>query len=398
VRDLASLLVSGVWLLMAGCGGGGGGGGAAVPDTNVQSVVVSPGPANNVNLLFTAVTICAPGSTSNCQTIDHVLVDTGSSGLRILASQLAPSLALPQQADFGGNPIVACGQFVDGYTWGPVKIADVRMASELATSVPIQVIADSAFPAVPADCSSTGPAEHTTQALGANGILGLSVFQQDCGSVCATNLVVGAYYTCPFTGCQPAQVAVADQLQNPVGLFATDNNGVIIAMPAIPASGAPGARGLLIFGIGTRSNNGLGSAQIIPVDPSTGTFSTRLNSSVTYANSFIDSGSNGFYFSFPGLPACTISDPAFHCPATTQIFSAVNQGINGPPSVVSFAVANADFLFTSHPGFFAFNNLAGEGAHASIFDWGLPFFYGRFVFTAIEGQNTPAGIGPYVAY
>jgi hypothetical protein len=28
----------------------------------------------------------------------------------------------------------------------------------------------------------------------------------------------------------------------------------------------------------------------------------------------------------------------------------------------------------------------------------LPFFYGRNVFTAIEGQNTPAGLGPYVAY
>jgi hypothetical protein len=32
------------------------------------------------------------------------------------------------------------------------------------------------------------------------------------------------------------------------------------------------------------------------------------------------------------------------------------------------------------------------------FDFGLPFFYGRNVFTAIEGKNTAGGLGPYFAY
>jgi hypothetical protein len=396
LRNLASLAVAGVLMLVAGCGGGGGGGTTPVLDANMQTVVVGPGPTNNVNLLFTTVTICAPGSASNCQTIDHVLVDTGSSGLRVVSSQLSPSLALQQQTDPGGNPIAVCGQFVDGYTWGPVKIADVRMAGELAGSVPIQVMGDPAFSAVPADCSSTGPAEDTAQALGANGLLGLSVFQEDCGIVCENNLIVGAYYACPFSGCQPAREARSQQLQNPVGMFPTDNNGVIIAMPAIPQNGAFGASGLLIFGIGTRSNNGLGNAQVIPVDPISGTFSTTLNASVTYSESFIDSGSNGFYFSLTGLPACG-SDPVFHCPTTTQTFSASNQGISGPASNVTFQVANADALFSSHPGFFAFNDLAGIGSNGT-FDWGLPFFYGRNIYTAMEGRSTPAGAGPFVAY
>ena len=35
---------------------------------------------------------------------------------------------------------------------------------------------------------------------------------------------------------------------------------------------------------------------------------------------------------------------------------------------------------------------------SGIFDFGLSFFYGRRVFAAIEGQTTPAGAGPYVAY
>jgi hypothetical protein len=32
------------------------------------------------------------------------------------------------------------------------------------------------------------------------------------------------------------------------------------------------------------------------------------------------------------------------------------------------------------------------------FDWGVPFFFGRNVFVAIEGSSTPGGTGPYVAY
>src|SRR5207342_1303998 len=68
----------------------------AAPAQNVQPITVNSGPANNyVNGLFTSVTVCVPGSASNCQTIDGVLVDTGSSGLRILSSAL--TLNLPQQ-------------------------------------------------------------------------------------------------------------------------------------------------------------------------------------------------------------------------------------------------------------------------------------------------------------
>jgi hypothetical protein len=63
-------------------------------------------------------------------------------------------------------------------------------------------------------------------------------------------------------------------------------------------------------------------------------------------------------------------------------------------------VANADQLTASN---FAFNNLAGpmsgypDPTQAS-FDWGLPFFFGRIVFSAVETRNTPSGTGPYFAF
>ena len=57
--------------------------------------------------------------------LSDVLVDTGSMGLRVLSAAAggAFSLALPQQPGAGGGAIVECNAFVDGYTWGPVKLA-----------------------------------------------------------------------------------------------------------------------------------------------------------------------------------------------------------------------------------------------------------------------------------
>ena len=70
-------------------GGSGGTGGASPTDPNVGAIVVNPGPQNSqyTNGLFISVTLCEPG-TSDCQTIDHLLVDTGSVGVRVLESEL----------------------------------------------------------------------------------------------------------------------------------------------------------------------------------------------------------------------------------------------------------------------------------------------------------------------
>lgn len=58
------------------------------------------------------------------------------------------------------------------------------------------------------------------------------------------------------------------------------------------------------------------------------------------------------------------------------------------------SVANADSLFATNDS--ELGRLAGP--FPGSFDWGLPFFYGRNVFTAIEGKSTPQGSGPYWAF
>jgi len=400
------LAIAGVVLALslAGCGGGGGGGSSSssppsppAPPQNVQAISVDAGPANFANLAFTSVTVCAPGSTTNCQTIDHIQVDTGSSGLRLISSVLSPALSLKQQTDANGNPMVECAQFADGFSWGPVKMADIRIAGEAANSVPVQVIGDPAFTTVPPACSSAGPPENTVQDFGANGLLGVGLFLQDCGNACAQTAFPGGYYICPPAGCAPVTVPVAQQLQNPVAMFSSDNNGVVISLPAVPAAGQATAAGSLIFGIGTQANNALGGATVLTTDPNTGYVTTLFNG-VTYTTSYIDAGSSLYFIGTNLYPICGGVASGFYCPPTTQNLAATIQGTNGNKIATNFSIANAMQLFTANPSFFAFNNLAAPAGDPTTFAWGLTLFYGKNVFTAIEGRATPSGNGPYVAF
>ena len=410
MRGLLIALIMAIPVALAGCGGGSSSAGATAVTAaaNVQPVIVGEGPSNAVNILFTSVTVCVPGSSADCATIDHVQVDTGSSGLRVIASQLPTGLALQQQTDAGGNYAIAeCAQFADGFAWGPVKIADVKIGGEEAAALPIQVIGDADFATIPDNCSSYGSAENTVATFGANGVLGVGEFLQDCGSVCATYATNGFYYPCPVSGgCLSTSVsdvqALAQQVTNPVARFANDNNGVIISLPAIPSAGAAAVNGSLIFGIDTQTNNALGSARVFKTTPGQGTFITTYNNQAFHYSLF-DSGSSAYYFSASAIPVCDQTDPyapGFYCPATTQSLAATIRGTDGMSAALDFNVANAHDLAGNHPGYWAFNNVgAPSGAGGSdIFIWGLPAFFNRDVYTAIEGQTTSAGNGPFFAF
>jgi hypothetical protein len=369
--------------------------------SNVVSVVVDSGPtatSGAVNTLYATVTICVPGSTTQCQTIDHIQVDTGSYGLRVLAPVL--TLTLPVTTASDGNSLVECTQFVDGYSWGPVALADVKISGESASSVPIQVIGDPNFSAVPANCSSTGTAEDTVATFGANGILGIGVFEQDCGTGCVSSADLGIYYSCTQAGaCVSTAVAINSQVPNPVYLFPTDNNGTIIDMSAVPDPGAATVTGSLIFGIDTQANNKSGSQTVLTVDPNNGNFTTVFNGQ-SLTDSFIDSGTNGLYFNDSSITACASSNySGFYCPSNTLSFSATLTGQNAVSATSTFNVENAQTIATDNPTFTAFTALAGTYPSDTLaFDWGLPFYYGRRVATAIENHSTAVNTGPYIAF
>jgi hypothetical protein len=195
---------------------------------------------------------------------------------------------------------------------------------------------------------------------------------------------------------------VLNQLQNPVWMLPSGNNGVILAMPNVPANGAPSVTGSLIMGIGTADNNTPPQGMTVLRTDGGGFLSTNYKGQVL--DTIIDSGSNGLFFPDASIPACAAPLDAFYCPANTLPLQATlvgfdGVGFNGPQIAVPFQVANTVSLVQTNNA--AFNNLggsSGSGPFSNFFDWGLPFFFGRTVFVGIEGQISPLGTGPYFAF
>lgn len=427
-------------------------GGTAVNEAPL-AVNAGPVPSNpQANVAFTTVQVCAPG-TSNCVTIDDVAVDTGSTGLRIPASLLS-SINLPNV--YSNSTPSATGGTSDGSEVAssvPILVmGDTSIPSAPSTCSTVTTITGS---------QKSGTAENTVATLGTNGLIGVGNFQYDCdvpglpissGSSSTFGIGLsnpcspsggnstpppGTYYTCSSSSCTPALVSGPLQVRNPVSLFA-DNNGVILQFLAVPTVGvgAATASGSLIFGIGTQANNALGTATVLPIDTTyaDGTWlgiTTKFNNAYypplgSYVSSgylgtgsFFDSGSNGMFFldqptlkaSYPAIIDCASSElSSWYCPGSTQGLTAVNEASNGTqtPSF-PFSVTSANTLFSGDNT--AFSDLAGPNSTGTnlssstktadgYFDWGLPFFYGKSVYTAIWGPSPPSGVpaGPFWAY
>jgi hypothetical protein len=376
---------------------------AAVPVSgNTVTVLVDAGPANSgyvVNRLFASVTVCRPGSITQCQTIDHVLVDSGSTGLRLLSSSNLAALSLPKVTGNTGFPILSCVQFVDNtFAWGPVASADIVLGRKTASSVPIQLIADPAYARPATGCSAGGTSITTAAALGANGIIGLGLFKDDCGSNCAITTHNGSYFTCTDPSCSSpvgAAVSIAKQVQNPVPLFGQDNNGIVIDLPAVGTTTSGTLSGTLIFGIGTQTNNQLATGKVLTTN-ATGNFTTTLVGQ-NYTTSFLDSGSNGLFFDSAMIATCTDGSVGFYCPPSRTSLSATLVGANAASSTVSFSIDNATSLFADSSQH-VLPTLSGPFGDSTSFDWGLPFFYGRRVFIGIDGQPSSIGTGPFYAF
>jgi len=404
---------------------------------NTAALVANFGPNGStsgiVNGIFTNVTVCQHG-TSNCAAIDNVLVDTGSIGLR-LARGVLGGVTLSQVLQ-NGSPLLECIQYGDtSYSWGPLQLADVQIAGEQASNIPIQLLGATTDP-VPGNCLTTpvasglpnGGNEDTLASLGANGILGIAGNNEsgdgegsvDCGSVCTTVSFTSGfpYYICPNGTCSPVAVPTSLQMANPVAAFSSaDKNGVMITFPTVGAMGATALSGTMKFGIGTRTDNSLSNVTVFAMDPC-GNFPTVSFNGISYMDTacngtgsgmggFLDTGSNALYIldhsalSPFGISDCPASSAGagFYCVTggTTTLSGIVLLGSGNVGSeTISLNIADATTLFNTNNA--VFNNLGGDSltANASpsadFFLFGAPFFFGRTVFVGIAGQATPAGV------
>ena len=153
----------------------------------------------------------------------------------------------------------------------------------------------------------------------------------------------------------------------------------------------------MIFGIDTQNNNAVGSATVYAAN-SNGNFTTTFNGR-TLTSSFLDSGSNGLFFSTSAIPSCSRASgwSGFYCPSSAFLLSALNTAAdNSASGTVSLTIVNPQTLDATVRAASIGGSIGRSGT--STFDWGMPFFFGRAVFAAIQGARTAHGTGPYWAY
>jgi hypothetical protein len=396
--------------LLSACLGGNGtpaGVSTPPPTLNTLAVTVDTGPAaatGAINHAYVTVKVCAPGSQTQCATIDHVLLDTGSNGLRLVHSVLSGfGVTLSAATDGQGNAIEECVSFGGGQTWGPVALADVTLAGESAAKVPVQVMDDTGVSAPPpATCGANGTLLNGVSGFAANGVLGVGVFVQDCGTACvAAATPLPLYYGCTAAGaCTAENVALAGQVANPVAMFAADNNGIIVDLPNLQnANGDATVQGTLTFGIATQTDNALPATGLTVLGAdANGDFTAVYNGGTTVLPALIDSGNDSYAFDDPTIAVC-VSGPflGYYCPTVAPLsVSAVNTGVgvNNASSTIDFAIADPN-TFVANAA--AFIDLGGGGG-ASNFVWGMPFFYGRKIYVGIDQHTAGVYTGPYYAY
>lgn len=377
------------------------------PVVNTMAVLVDGGPAaasTEINHSYVTVRVCEAGNSTQCANIDHVLLDTGSWGLRLVRSVLNTNgISLDLEQDPQGQGIEECVTFGGGQTWGPVALADITLAGEVAAKTPIQILDDTATGAPPpSTCGSNGTLLNSVASFGARGVLGIGVFVQDCGTACADAATpLPIYYGCTAAGvCTAENVALTAQVTNPVAMFAQDNNGLIINLPSPQSlNGDPALQGEITFGIATQTDNQLpGSGLTILAADANGDFTAAYNGATAAVPALIDSGSDSYVFSDPGIPVCAAGAfIGYYCPSNSpQMLTTVNTGAGsgGVVSSVQFTIADPN---TFSLGASAFAQLAG-GEGSMSFVWGMPYFYGRKIYIALEQRPGGGFTGPYYAY
>lgn len=375
------LLLLLTFLPLYGCGGGSSSSPAPEVLCSGETPSTSQTPSGNqmvvyqstcqgaVNTPMVTLTICVPDTTT-CEDVPNILVDLGSTGLR-LSHTLSISSQLPQENENG--PITECYSFVSGYNYGPVVTATVTLANQTVT-VPVQ-ISNSTLSA-PSSCTSTGPSAPFEPAI--NGILGV-LFPQDDG---------GYYYE---GGSGPTTISTSLMVQNPVFLMSSpENNGVLLSGfgTVSQTQGAPSVSGLLTFG--TRSASGL--TQLETTNQAYISASYNGNSNLP---AFFDSGSNGWFIdnSYINIPECTSASlSGFFCGQAS--IQATLTGTNNSSVSVSFSIDSAQTLLNT--GNQDFSTLGGP--FSGYFDAGFPaFLYGN---TIGVGWNpaTPNSLVGYFLY
>jgi len=391
-------------LFIVGCGGGGSGSGGTPPNPTLNLIaaptsVTSGSSATLVWASSNATSCTASGGWSGSKatsgttstgaitsSTSFTLTCSGASGTTAAAETVHITLTIP-------NPSVSLSASPTSVTSG--SSATLTWSSTNATSC---TLSGGSFSS---GGSSSSTSEPTSGSASTGALTSSTTYTLSCSGASGTTPAsqsVTVTVSAPSVACVAEAATLAEQVQNPVTLFTTDNNGVILELPTVGASGAATASGSLVIGIGTESNNGLNGATRLDGNLTTAEITAALTGDASISTGYLDSGSNALFFADSALTACASPIQGFYCPTSTVSETAMLTGTNSTSLAADFSVANADNLFTADSNYRAFNDLAGPAPAVlgGLLDLGLSFFFGRNVFMGIEPAN--GATAPYFAY
>jgi hypothetical protein len=385
-------------ILLASCGGGGGGSGGApvIPSSASEVAALTALPDNVIpvsvtlglsgsgvfypNQSFVSLQICETGK-PNCASIDKVLLDSGSFGLRVFDTALS-GINL-QTTSYQGRSLYQCAVFASGYTQGRVALADMRLGTLKAADLPIQVI-DTRPDATPKACAQSGvPAITDPSQLGANAVLGIGPLAYESSALRVYYYVMQGDQASVVTGVPNSQLVA-----QPISRLDKHNNGLILIYPSADGSGASSLDAQMILGLDTASNNATQGAVFFRVSNS-GRLSVGFNGK-TY-DGMIDSGANHNVFPTAYWPNC--EGTVFFCPETPQSISVSLASYGAAPSTTAtFNVLD----YRTYGSLAVQPGLSGYSADNKEFILGLPFMYGRKTYISIQGRSTGSVPNPAV--
>ena len=336
----------------------------------------------NINLPTVSARICLRDVLERCFTVRKLLLDTGSSGLRIFPSAIppgvAPSTVLPQTAN--RTSLWECLPFGTAHLWGRVVPADVTLGTGRAIrDLPVQFAEKSSF-APPPPCGR-GTEGESPSISDIDGILGVSPVRFDGG----------IYFKCSDHGCRPDAPSPREAIVNPVMRDEKDNNGIVLRFPEIPKNGRGPIIGELLLGVGTARDNRLPQGVRFFSMDGNGFFRAKTGRSSRLFYGRLDTGTTALVLPDQKIPAC--SPPLSHlaCPDRETFVSVFIPDTRGRQRRFPILVGNAETRLREH------RSVAGDILYFSPetssppFILGMPFFFGKNLFILYPPASSNKG-------
>ena len=344
------------------------------------------------NQLFVDVTVC--NAKQQCRTVPNVLVDTGSTGLRLYRGALG-GLSLDEVTILGDRPLGKWSHFGSGDLWGRVHWAQVRIGGvETTEAIPIELFdVPSPGEILPAGYGSVD-LRAQPDGIPGNGILGISPRHHSRTGYFAFDR---ARSTTLSGRWDRVLVAESVQVVNPIVHFPPPyDNGSVIRLPEVDwREGQDSAQGWLGFGIGlpTEVLFPHGRRVIALELDADGRFPAELGAH--RVDLMLDSGTNSMRLALEPFGFARHGcfkdyyDPAALTPIDLSVLSASHEIELARPLVVG----PAGNLRKTALGYGVLPMLAagpelpdGQEPRSML---GLPFFYGRTVATGLQGAVNP---------